>query len=97
MCGISGMIGLSYDNTLTDKMLETMRRRGPDQRGIFREDACCLLHSRLTVIDPEGGTQPMQLSFASETFTMVYNGELYNTDELRSTLKKLGHQLYLCY
>jgi len=91
MCGISGMIGLAYDQELTKRMLESMRRRGPDQNGIFHDKECCLLHSRLTVIDPDGGKQPMTLAAAGEIFTIVYNGELYNTDEIRNGLKKLGH------
>ena len=91
MCAISGIIGLKYDEKLTGKMLDTMHRRGPDQQGIFQDKACCLLHSRLTVIDPEGGKQPMTLVFAADQYTIVYNGELYNTDEIRIALQKLGH------
>lgn len=92
MCAISGIIGLKYDEKLTGKMLDTMHRRGPDQQGIFRDKACCLLHSRLTVIDPEGGKQPMTLEFAADQYTIIYNGELYNTDEIRTALQKLGHR-----
>ena len=68
-----------------------MARRGPDGNGIYRTDECTLLHSRLAIIDPEGGAQPMTLDWAGERYTLVYNGELYNTEELRRELLALGH------
>lgn len=91
MCGIAGMIGLSYDNVVVDRLLYTMRRRGPDGNGAHCFDGGCLLHSRLAVIDPDGGKQPMRCSWMNETYTIVYNGELYNTEQLRTLLQKLGH------
>lgn len=91
MCGIAGMIGLQFDEGVADAMLSTMKRRGPDAQGRFISDSCCLLHSRLAIIDPEGGQQPMHLKWAGEKYTIVYNGELYNTCEIRSLLIKLGH------
>ena len=91
MCGIAGMIGLPFDNSVTTKMLATMHRRGPDENGVYIFEGGCLLHSRLTVIDPEGGCQPMSFTWKNETFTIVYNGELYNTEELRNILQKIGH------
>lgn len=91
MCGIAGSIGLSHNNTSVRKMLDTMKRRGPDEQDSFVCNECCLLHSRLAIIDPEGGKQPMQLTWCGEKFTIVYNGELYNTDELRNILLQLGH------
>jgi asparagine synthase (glutamine-hydrolysing) len=91
MCAIAGMIGLDFDHIVLDKMLSTMARRGPDERGVHIQEKCCLLHSRLTVVDPEGGKQPMRLSWAGEKYTIVYNGELYNTAEIQAELIKLGH------
>ena len=91
MCGIAGMVGASVEEATRDRMLDTMKRRGPDERGIFQKDNCTLLHSRLTIIDPDGGKQPMQLRFGNETYTIVYNGELYNTRQLRDLLIRLGH------
>lgn len=91
MCGIAGMIGLRSDTGICERMLATMRRRGPDERGIFREDPCVLLHARLTIIDPAGGKQPMTLNWAGEQYVLVYNGELYNTEELRRELELAGH------
>ena len=92
MCGIAGMIGLPYDKNICSKMLETMHHRGPDANGVAELDDCCLLHSRLSIIDLDGGAQPMHLSWRSEKYTIVYNGELYNTEELRKLLLELGHK-----
>ena len=91
MCAIAGIIGLPADETTVEQMLETMNRRGPDGRNVCRDRDTTLLHCRLAVIDPEGGRQPMTLNWAGETYTLVYNGELYNTEELRHDLLKLGH------
>lgn len=92
MCAISGMIGLPCDETTVRKLLETMHRRGPDAEGIYRNENVTLLHARLAIVDPDGGRQPMELSWAGENYTLVYNGELYNTDELRSELERHGHK-----
>ena len=91
MCAISGMINLPASEKTLCRMLETMRRRGPDDRGVYREKGCTLLHGRLAIIDPEGGRQPMTLAWAGEEYALVYNGELYNTEQLRSELSALGH------
>ena len=90
MCAIAGILWLPEENV--PKMLETMTRRGPDASGIFRDRDCTLLHARLTVIDPAGGRQPMTWDRGDEIFTVVYNGELYNTEELRRKLLALGHR-----
>lgn len=91
MCAIAGMIGLNADDAVLQKMLVTMLRRGPDGTGTYREDLCTLLHARLAIIDPAGGKQPMELTFGQEHYTLVYNGELYNTEEIRKELLKEGH------
>ena len=92
MCGIAGTVGRKIDAQAVTGMLATMARRGPDAQGVFQTGDCTLLHSRLAIIDPEGGRQPMELQFRDETFVLVYNGELYNTEELRRELIGLGHQ-----
>ena len=85
MCGITGMIHLEQDlrqqEALLRKMQETLRRRGPDQEGIFLSPRCAMAHTRLAVIDVEKGRQPMEITAGGETYTIVYNGELYNTPE----------------
>ena len=94
MCGITGMIHLEQDlrqqEALLRKMQETLRRRGPDQEGIFLSPRCAMAHTRLAVIDVEKGRQPMEITAGGETYTIVYNGELYNTPELRTQLEQEG-------
>lgn len=91
MCAIAGILGLPVQVGVTDKMLKTMARRGPDGNGVYTGENCVLLHTRLAIIDPAGGAQPMMLEWAGERYILVYNGELYNTAELRRELEKLGH------
>ncbi len=90
MCGIAGQLspqGLPQRQPgFYDHILSTMTRRGPDQEGMFCDAACALLHRRLSVIDPVHGQQPMTIGGV----TIVYNGELYNTPELRQELSALG-------
>ena len=92
MCAISGIIGLEAGEEGIQRMLATMARRGPDGSGIYRGNGAVLLHTRLAVIDPTGGSQPMLFTQNGETYAIVYNGELYNTEELRQELQSLGHR-----
>ena len=86
MCGIAGAISfiedMREDMKAYEKMQTALIHRGPDQRGIVISREAALIHTRLAVIDIDGGRQPM--SFGK--YTIVYNGELYNTDELRREL-----------
>ena len=91
MCAIAGILGLCACEDTVESMKTTMRRRGPDDFGVFRSEDVTLLHARLSVIDPEGGQQPMTLLFGGEEYTIIYNGELYNTPQLRRELIKRGH------
>ena len=91
MCGIAGMIGIQCNRDIASKMLQTMLRRGPDGNGLFQDEGCALLHSRLAIIDPAGGQQPMTCEYNGLKYVIVYNGELYNTEEIRTVLTKLGH------
>ena len=92
MCAICGIVGLPTEETTLHALLNTMRRRGPDDARFVRESDTALLHTRLAIIDPEGGRQPMALSWAGERYWLVYNGELYNTVELRRELETKGHR-----
>lgn len=91
MCAIAGILGLPASASAVEAMQKTMVRRGPDDRGEYRDDDVTLLHARLAVIDPAGGRQPMTLDHDAEEYTIIYNGELYNTAELRRELAALGH------
>lgn len=91
MCGIAGMVDLQCDERICRNMIATMKHRGPDGEGIYHSGDCTLLHARLSVIDPAGGRQPMVLWWAGEQYCLVYNGELYNTEEIRKELVSYGH------
>ncbi|MBQ8011056.1 MAG: asparagine synthase (glutamine-hydrolyzing), partial [Oscillospiraceae bacterium] len=95
MCGIAGVIAfeemLRDKERIYEKMQSSIARRGPDQKGIMLSDHAVLIHTRLSVIDPDSGRQPMQYTDGTETYTIVYNGELYNTEELRRELLQRGY------
>ena len=92
MCAISGIIGLEVSPGVAEQMLKTMARRGPDQERWVQLEGAVFLHSRLAVIDLEGGKQPMELTWGGKKYCIVYNGELYNTDQLRRELEREGHR-----
>lgn len=95
MCGIAGWIDwerdLTHEEPSVRAMAETLACRGPDASGTWLSGHAALAHRRLIVIDPEGGGQPMSRRRGDHVFTLVYNGELYNTAELRSDLIAKGH------
>lgn len=95
MCGIAGSIdwesGLKNQQAVIADILETLKRRGPDENGFFNAAPATLIHSRLSVVDLATGKQPMKLTWGGEELTLVYNGELYNTEELKAELKRYGH------
>ena len=94
MCGIAGWFSsnadLSDKLSVINKMSEKLRARGPDEDGIYLQKNVCLIHRRLTVIDPAGGRQPMTRRFGNELYTIVYNGELYNTEDIRKKLEAMS-------
>ncbi|GHU82379.1 hypothetical protein AGMMS50284_4150 [Clostridia bacterium] len=97
MCGIAGWLDkhedLSEKTVIINKMCKSLERRGPNESGVFlnREQGVALMHRRLIVIDPQGGKQPMTKRGKREKCTLVYNGELYNTEDLRSELITAGY------
>jgi asparagine synthase (glutamine-hydrolysing) len=95
MCGIAGWIDYNRDlrnnEDTISKMTGTLVRRGPDAQGIYINENVCLMHRRLIVIDPENGIQPMTIENGNTSYTIVYNGELYNTKELRDELLTFGY------
>ena len=96
MCGIAGWT--EAGSNMPDKvktlsaMSRTLERRGPDENGIYINGDTALIHRRLVVIDRENGKQPMSARYGDTTYVIVYNGELYNADELREELKADGHR-----
>ena len=71
-------------------MNNTLSKRGPDENGIYIKEDICIAHRRLIVIDPEGGKQPMICKYLGNTYVITYNGQIYNTKELRKTLEDSG-------
>lgn len=92
MCGIAGLLSANIDLRerlpLIESMSQSLKMRGPDGNGAFIKPYAALIHRRLSVIDPEKGKQPMQFG----KYTIVYNGEIYNTEELRNELKAFGYE-----
>ena len=95
MCGIAGWVNFSESlksNSKTiKKMTDILERRGPDSEGIYESENVLLGHRRLIVVDPEGGEQPMIKIINGNKYVLVYNGELYNTEELRKSLLEEGY------
>lgn len=94
MCGFVGFIDYKQDiskkRAILEDMNETLNKRGPDEQGYYINNHVALGHKRLIVIDPEGGKQPMIETTSFGEFVICYNGQLYNTKELRKTLEENG-------
>lgn len=96
MCSISGVVSFANECDRYDtvkKMNDTMKHRGPDESDIFFDKNATLGHNRLSIIDPQNGKQPMSVLYGNKKYTIVYNGEIYNCDELRKELIKNGFEL----
>lgn len=99
MCGIAGIINFKknlvtykeYNRLLVKEMALSIAHRGPDSSGEWIGEHAAFSHSRLAVIDPLGGKQPMQRISEGHEFVITYNGELYNTDDLRKNLEHFGY------
>lgn len=89
MCGICGSIGFDIDHFWLDSALETLSHRGPDHAGTWYGDRVALGHTRLSIIDLSvSGDQPM--STPDNRYTIVFNGEIYNYQDLRHMLMQEG-------
>lgn len=101
MCGIAGFYQNQYDylapsfggrthrnqwHQRLHAMKESLAHRGPDDEQVVLFSHAGLAHTRLSIRDIQGGTQPMSASYRGMTATIVYNGEIYNTAELRELL-----------
>ena len=94
MCGICGIVqrrdGPPVEPLKVCAMARTMRHRGPDDEGFFHEPRAALGARRLSIIDVEGGHQP--IGNEDDTLVIVFNGEIYNYRELRRFLDRKGHR-----
>lgn len=95
MCGIAGWVdlerNLSENEKIIKNMTESLKFRGPDAGGIYISENALLGHRRLAVVDIEGGRQPMIKRLGNREYSLVYNGELYNTEDIRKELMNLGY------
>ncbi|KYF95072.1 hypothetical protein BE17_27765, partial [Sorangium cellulosum] len=97
MCGIAGWVDYARDLTrerdVLQKMTSTMKNRGPDDEGTWLAPRAALGHRRLSIIDLEGGRQPMIAEEdGAPVAVLIYTGEVYNFRELRRELRARGHQ-----
>ena len=93
MCGICGIAYSDrrpVDRDALIRMRDSIAHRGPDGVGLWMSDGIGLGHRRLSIIDVQGGAQP--IANEDETVWVIYNGEIYNFQELTSQLERLGHQ-----
>jgi asparagine synthase (glutamine-hydrolysing) len=99
MCGIAGAAWIhpdgAIDESTLDRMTDVLRHRGPDDRGTYRQQysdgsGIGLGHRRLSIIDVDGGRQP--IANEDGTVWIVFNGEIYNYLELRDDLIARGHR-----
>jgi asparagine synthase (glutamine-hydrolysing) len=96
MCGIAGWVdftgALEGDRPRLERMVGSLRDRGPDAAGHWLDGRAAIGHRRLAVIDLAGGGQPMVDGAEGEAVVLTYSGEVYNFAELRETLRGLGHR-----
>ena len=94
MCGIAGFThkGWSPAPERIAEAAATLLHRGPDQQGVFRSNICSMGATRLKIIDLSGGDQPITTDDGDTT--IVFNGEMYNYQEVRAELEARGHRFH---
>lgn len=94
MCGIAGYFQFDNrqdnDRRVLERMIWSVRHRGPDGFGFFRDDTAGLAHARLSIIDLDGGWQP--IGNEDKSLWIIFNGEIFNYPELRDDLQARGHR-----
>lgn len=97
MCGIAGIFAGDSQKPVPrnklERMAATLNHRGPDGHGFYIDPACPglgLVHTRLAIIDVEGGAQP--IANEDESIWVIFNGEIFNHVELRQSLAATGHR-----
>lgn len=112
MCGICGYINKEKyieNDKIILTMNDSLEKRGPNTKNIYIDKNIAFGHCRLSIIDVNNGNQPMKRVIDGKEYIIIYNGELYNTDELRNDLIKKGYNFntkcdtevilfaYICY
>lgn len=97
MCGFTGYANfidkIHHSKSVIQQMNASLSKRGPDEDGYYYSDYVHLAHKRLIVIDPEGGKQPMIEHYSYGDYIICYNGQIYNTKELKNTLIENGFEI----
>ena len=97
MCGFVGFTNLfkdfsTEDNIAIKEMTKSLAHRGPDEENFFTSTHTNLGHRRLIILDAKNGKQPMSCTYNNTTYTIVYNGQLYNANDIRKDLIDLGYE-----
>ena len=96
MCGIVGIVNLKKDISNEYATLKSMtnklEKRGPDEDGLYFSKHAILGHRRLSIIDIEKGKQPMKYKINDTTYTIIFNGQIYNAKELKQDLLENGFE-----
>ena len=97
MCGFVGFTNLfkdfsTEDNIAIKEMTKSLAHRGPDEENFFTSMHTNLGHRRLIILDAKNGKQPMSCTYNNTTYTIVYNGQLYNANDIRKDLIDLGYE-----
>ena len=97
MCGFVGFTNLfkdfsTEDNIAIKEMTKSLAHRGPDEENFFTSTHTNLGHRRLIILDAKNGKQPMSCTYNNTTYTIVYNGQLYNANDIRKELIDLGYE-----
>ncbi len=92
MCSICGVIDFleKPDAEMLKRMGTVMKHRGPDATGVFTDNYVAFHHNRLSVMDLENGAQPMRATYRGREYVICYNGEIYNSPELRKSMERFG-------
>ena len=96
MCGYAGFCNLNNNISISNKIdtlkkiTQALTHRGPDEEGYFTNECINLGHRRLIIIDAKNGKQPMSFKYKNNTYTIVYNGQLYNAKDIRENLMAAG-------
>ena len=94
MCGIAGFVNYKKEiqnkKEIVNNMIKAISKRGPDEEGIYINENVAIGHKRLIVIDPIGGKQPMIEKYSAGEYVITYNGQIYNTKELKNELEENG-------
>ena len=97
MCGFTGYANfidkIHHSKSVIQQMNASLSKRGPDEDGYYYSDYVHLAHKRLIVIDPEGGKQPMLEHYSYGNYIICYNGQIYNTEELKNILIENGFEI----